>query len=90
MKKIKCCEYTPLYHETLYLVYYKKVIFTNFGMGPMSKIVISCRIFEHFALKMDPVTEFIKLGSAPFKEGTNLAPKLARSVFFLKKRLHPI
>jgi hypothetical protein len=28
------------------------------------KSKISCRIFEHFAAKPDPVTEFIKLRSA--------------------------
>ena len=42
-----------------------------------SKSILSCKIFEHFARQTDPVTEFIKLGSAPFKEGTNLVPKLA-------------
>jgi hypothetical protein len=48
-------------------------------------ILVSCRIFEHFALQTDPVTEFIKLGSAPFKEGTTLTPKLAGSAFLLEK-----
>jgi hypothetical protein len=52
--------------------------------------MISCRIFEHFALQMDPVTEFIKLRSAPFKEGATLAPKLAGSNFFLEKQLQPL
>jgi hypothetical protein len=33
-------------------------------------------------LQTDPVTEFIKLGSAPFKEGANLAPKLASPLSF--------
>ncbi len=37
--------------------------------------------FEHFALQTDPVTEFIKLRSAPFKEGAISAPKLAGSAF---------
>ncbi len=37
---------------------------------------LSCKIFEHFALQADPVTEFVKLGSIPFKDGTTLAPKL--------------
>jgi len=31
--------------------------------------LVSCRIFEHFALQTDPVTKFIKLKSAPCKEG---------------------
>ncbi len=46
------------------------------GCGVYPKKV-SCRTFEHFALQTDPVTEFIKLGSALFKEGATLAPKLA-------------
>jgi hypothetical protein len=48
-----------------------------------------CRIFEQFALQTDPVTEFIKLRSAPFKEGTTLAQKLAGSAFLLEKQLPP-
>jgi hypothetical protein len=52
--------------------------------------LIFCRIFELFALQMDPVTEFIKLKSAPFKEGTTLVPKLAGSTFLLEKQLHPL
>jgi hypothetical protein len=52
--------------------------------------VVSCRIFEHFALQTDPVTEFIKLGFAPFKEGDTLMPKLAGSAFLLEKQLHPL
>jgi len=39
---------------------------------------------------MDPVTELIKLGSAPFKEGATLVPKLAGSAFLLEKQLHPL
>ncbi len=38
--------------------------------GGQSSNLLSCKIFEHFALETDPVTEFIKLGSAPLKEGT--------------------
>jgi hypothetical protein len=52
--------------------------------------MMSCRIFEHFAIQTDPVTEFIKLRSAPFKEGTTLVPKLAGSTFFLEKQLQPL
>jgi hypothetical protein len=48
---------------------------------------VSCKIFEHFALQADPVTEFIKLRYAPFKESTTLAPKLGLSAFFLEKQL---
>jgi hypothetical protein len=39
---------------------------------------------------MDPVTEFIKLGSALFKEGAILVPKLTGSAFLLEKWLHPL
>jgi len=59
-------------------------------LGLMTLGMISYRIFEHFALQTDPVTEIMKLGSAPFKEGATLAPKLARSTFLLEKRLHPL
>jgi hypothetical protein len=33
-------------------------------------------MLKHFATQLDPVTEFIKLGSA-LKQGTILVPKLA-------------
>jgi hypothetical protein len=52
--------------------------------------LVSCTIFENFALQTDPVTEYIKLRSTPFKEGTTWGPKLARSAFLLEKRLHPL
>jgi hypothetical protein len=52
---------------------FNKVSFPNIILN----MVLSCKIFEHFALQTDPVTELIKLGFAPFKEGTNLAQKLA-------------
>jgi hypothetical protein len=39
---------------------------------------------------MDPVTEFIKLRSALFKEGATLVPKIAGSAFLLEKQLHPL
>ncbi len=59
-------------------------------------IKLSCKIFEHFALQTDPVTKFIKLGSGRFKEGANLAPKLANllsiwiSSFTPSKKLDPV
>jgi hypothetical protein len=31
-------------------------------------IIISCKIFEHFALQVDPVIGFIQPGSTPFKD----------------------
>ncbi len=36
--------------------------------GTIAKFVVSYRIFEHFALQMDPVTELIKLRSALSKK----------------------
>jgi hypothetical protein len=38
-------------------------------------------IFGDFALQTDQVTESIKLGSAPFKEGATLAPKTSQIHF---------
>jgi hypothetical protein len=43
--------------------------FINLGRKKFSYLCnsilkLSCRIFEHFATKLDPVTEFIKLRSA--------------------------
>ncbi len=52
-------------------------------------IVISCKIFEHFALQVDPVIEFIQLGSTPFKDSTILAPKLADPPFWWKSDSTP-
>jgi hypothetical protein len=37
------------------------------------RFVVSCRIFEHFAILLDPVTKFIKLRSALHKQGAILA-----------------
>ncbi len=45
---------------------------------------LSCKIFEHFALQVDPVIEFLQLGSTPFKDSTILVPKLADPPFWLK------
>jgi hypothetical protein len=56
----------------------------NWVVSPMTykMAIISCRIFEHFALQTDPVTEFIKLRSALCKEGAILVPKLADLLSF--------
>jgi hypothetical protein len=43
---------------------FNKVSLTDINLN----IVLSCKIFEHFALQTDPVTEFIKLGFTPFKK----------------------
>jgi hypothetical protein len=39
---------------------------------------------------MDLVTQFIKLGSAPFKEGATLAPKLADLLSFGRSGSTPL
>jgi len=43
--------------------------------------VISCKIFEHFALLVDPAIGFTQTGFTPFKDSSILAPKLAESPF---------
>jgi len=35
--------------------------------GGQSSNLLSCKIFEHFALQVDPVIKFIQLGSTPFQ-----------------------
>ncbi len=45
-------------------------------------IPVSCNIFEHFALQVDPVIGFIQLESTPFKDSAILAPKLADPPFW--------
>ncbi len=49
----------------------------------------SCKIFEHFALQLDPVIEFIQLRSTPFKDNTILVPKLAHPPFWWKSNSTP-
>jgi hypothetical protein len=53
-----------------------------------SLIAISSRIFEHFATLPDAVTEFIKLRSALYRQGTILVPKQADLLSLLKKQIH--
>jgi hypothetical protein len=53
--------------------YYKTLLIQNVR-------IVSCKIFELLgftSIKYDPATEFIKLGSTPFKDGATLVPKLA-------------
>ncbi len=52
-------------------------------------IHISCKIFEYFALQVDPVIEFIQLRSTPFKDSTIFAPKLADPPFRWKSNSTP-
>jgi hypothetical protein len=50
---------------------------------------ISCKIFEHFALQVDLVIEFIQPGSTAFKDSAILAPKLADPPFWRKSNSTP-
>ncbi len=50
---------------------------------------ISCKIFEYFALQVDPVIEFIQLGSTPFKDSAILTSKLADPPFWWKSNSTP-
>ncbi len=45
-------------------------------------MTLSCKIFEHFALQVDLVNEFIQPGSTPFKDSAILVPKLANPPFW--------
>ncbi len=44
--------------------------------------------FEHFAILLDPVSEFTKFGSALHKQGTILVPKQADPLSLLNKQIH--
>jgi hypothetical protein len=48
----------------------------------MTLCLKSCKIFEHFALQVDPVIEFIQHRSTPFKDSATLVPKLADPPFW--------
>ncbi len=54
-----------------------------------SLISLSCKIFEHFALQVDPVEGFIQPGSTQFKSSATLAPKLADPPFWWKSLAPP-
>jgi hypothetical protein len=64
--------------------YYKKVTAKNYELSKIIVLVLSCKIFEHFALQVDPVIGFIQPRPTPFKESTILVPKLADSPFWWK------
>jgi hypothetical protein len=46
------------------------------------------RYLSTLLLQMDPVTEFIKLGSTPFKESATLGAKTGQICSPLEKQLH--
>jgi hypothetical protein len=52
--------------------------------------MIASKIFEHFALQVDPVIEFIQPRYTPFKDSTILAPKLANPPFWWKSNSTPL
>ncbi len=70
-------EHSTSYERKITGVKHKSIIYGR----NLHTSLISCRIFEHFALLPDPVTEFLKLGSALHKQGAILAPKLSGSAF---------
>jgi hypothetical protein len=94
---MKCCKYYPYKRKILsYLIFlsscsktwpnlvkpfsYKLLYLTHFIL-----ICVSCEIFEHFAVQVDPVIEFFQLRSTPFKDSAILVQKLADPPFWWKK-----
>ncbi len=59
------------------------------GIRSNTFILLSCKIFEHFALQVDPVNGFIQHGSTPFKDYAILAPKLTDQSFCSKSNSTP-
>ncbi len=51
--------------------------------------LVSCKIFKHFALQVDPEIGFIQPGSTPFKDSAILVPKLADPPFWWKSYSAP-
>jgi hypothetical protein len=51
--------------------------------------MVSCKIFEHFALQVGSSNWVHKLGCTPFKDGTTLAPKLADPLSFWRSSSTP-
>ena len=58
-------------------------------MWVRQKPTLLCKIFEYFALQVDPIIEFIQLRSTPFKDSGILAPKLADPPFLWKSNSTP-
>jgi len=52
-------------------------------------MLVSCKIFEYFALQVDAVIKLIQLGSTPFKDSAILVPKLADPPFQWKSNSTP-
>ena len=75
--KMKCCEYGPRSRcvNKSFIIERRK---------DMKRV-----LFKHFAVQVDPVTEFIQLGSTLFKDSAILVPKLADPPFWWKSDSTP-
>ncbi len=65
-----------------------KVNCDTFSVAPSMTIYrnkLSCKIFEHFALQVDPVIEFLQLGFTPFKRRHHFGTKTSWSTFLVEK-----
>jgi hypothetical protein len=62
-------------HSSLFVPLVNFDRFKILSSGSQTPVFLSCKIFEHFALQVDPVIEFIQLGSTPFKDSATLEPK---------------
>ncbi len=51
--------------------------------------MVSCKIFKHLSLQVDPVIKFVQLRSTPFKDSAILVPKLADPPFRCKSNSTP-
>jgi len=77
------------------IVSYDRKTFIVQGTGEEKIIVVGKKSWYHvrylstLLYKQDPATEFTKLGSDPFKDGTNLAPKLADPLSFWRSGSTP-
>jgi hypothetical protein len=57
--------------ELQYKINYNCKTFYSIGWISFNNIVLLCKIFEHFALQVDPVIGFIQPGSTPFKDSAS-------------------
>jgi hypothetical protein len=61
----------------------------NITTDAVTGIRVSCGIFKHFALQVDPVIGFIQPRSTPFQDKHHLVPKLADPHFWWKSNSTP-
>ncbi len=77
------CDYffgAPTFHRTTFVL----------ATTSSSNNILSCKIFEHFALQVDLVIEFIQLRSTPFKRQCHFSAKTSQSTFLVEKQLHSL